>query len=853
MLSIPKSWRRHGKLPTRHVPSKARPTLECLEDRLVLSTFTVANTNDSGPGSLRQAILGANANVGADTIGFAIGGGGVQTINLKSYLPAITDTVTLDGTTQPGFTGTPLIVLSGAALSSTDPVTGIDLEADASTVQGLALIHFASQSQTGSEGALVLGGNNNVIRGNYVGVDTNGLAAGSLSALSTHATTPGITVSGSNNVIGGTTAAARNVISDNIFGISINGGNGTIVEGNYIGTDPTGTRAIGNYHGIDVGNTPNVTVGGTAPGAGNLIVGSVQDQFLGVELFNTLDAVVTGNLFGADVTGKLRLGNVDLGPVAVNIVQGSGNTIGGATAAARNVFADGGVSIYSSSGNLVEGNYLGTSIDGITPLGGAVPLAVGQTSVMISGDNNVISNNTIAHSTGDAIQVTSGTGNRISQNAFFANYHLPIDLADDGYTANDSKGHTGPNNYQNFPVITSTSTAGGHTTIVGTLTSTPATTFTLEFFADDHELSGYIEGKTFLGSMPVTTDASGQASFTFTGPASSGPVFTADAIDPAGNTSEFWQPQRPAPYISVTYPSIIPDTGSYVWVTINGANLFSSSEVRINGTDETYGTYLSTAQLQTPFANYYVATPDEGASITFTVINPGPGGGTASITVPMGAALLPDGTRGTPNQRFVAELYEDLLHRAVDQAGLAHWSGLLDQGMPRQQVVSAILNSTEYRIIEVQAAYTHYLHRNADQQGQAAFVSMLQHGGTVEQVIAFVAGSREYYLHAGGTNDGFLKAIYADVLNRAADANGQAAFSKAMAAGLSPMAVVSIMVASQEYQQNLVRTYYMQYLDRPADSSGLNAFANQLQHGVLDEDVIAEVIAALEYFNKTVA
>ncbi len=130
---------------------------------------------------------------------------------------------------------------------------------------------------------------------------------------------------------------------------------------------------------------------------------------------------------------------------------------------------------------------------------------------------------------------------------------------------------------------------------------------------------------------------------------------------------------------------------------------------------------------------------------------------------------------------------------------------------------------------------------------------MLQHGGTVEQVIAFVAGSREYYLHAGGTNDGFLKAIYADVLNRAPDANGQAAFSKAMAAGMSPMAVVSLMVASQEYQQNLVRSYYAQLLDRKADAGGVNAFVNQLQHGMRDEDVIAEIIAALEYFNKTAA
>jgi trimeric autotransporter adhesin len=266
-------------------------------------------------------------------------------------------------------------------------------------------------------------------------------------------------------------------------------------------------------------------------------------------------------------------------------------------------------------------------------------------------------------------------------------------------------------------------------------------------------------------------------------------------------------------------------------------------------------TYVSPTQLQVPYVAAAAATiPDEAVTAAVTVFNPGPGGGTSNaMTLSFAAALLPNGTRGTPNQRFVAEFYEDLLHRAVDQVGLTHWSGLLDQGTPRQQIASAILNSTEYRILQVQAVYTHYLHRNADPQGQAGFVSMLQRGGTVEQIIALVAGSTEYYQRAGGTINGFLQAIYADVLNRAPDANGQAAFAKAMAAGMTPTAVVSLMVASQEYQQNLVRSYYVQLLDRKADAGGVSAFVNELQHGMRDEDVIAQIIAALEYFNKTAA
>jgi hypothetical protein len=98
-----------------------------------------------------------------------------------------------------------------------------------------------------------------------------------------------------------------------------------------------------------------------------------------------------------------------------------------------------------------------------------------------------------------------------------------------------------------------------------------------------------------------------------------------------------------------------------------------------------------------------------------------------------------------------------------------------------------------------------------------------------------------------------LQAIYNDTLNRAPDANGQAAFAKAMAMGMSPATVASIMVTSLEYQRDLVASYYGQFLERPADTPGLNAFADQLQHGVLDEAVIAGIVGALEYFNKTVA
>src|SRR4051812_24304580 len=103
-----------------------RAVLEPLEDRRLLATLTVVNTSDSGPGSFRQAILDSNTSVGVvDTIAFNIPGGGVQTIAPASALPAVTDPVTINGTTQPGFAGSPLVVINGAGAGA--KVTGLTI------------------------------------------------------------------------------------------------------------------------------------------------------------------------------------------------------------------------------------------------------------------------------------------------------------------------------------------------------------------------------------------------------------------------------------------------------------------------------------------------------------------------------------------------------------------------------------------------------------------------------------------------------------------------------------------------------------------------------------------------------
>ena len=150
------------------------PHVEPLEPRRVPSTFTVLTTADSGPGSLRQAILDADAQdnalnpgAAADRIVFAIPGRGLHTITPASPLPDLTDPVVLDATTQPGFAGRPVVVLDGSQTFG----DGLHITCGGSTVRGLVIDGFRGA------GIAIDTQGGNVIEGNYLGTDPTGTAA----------------------------------------------------------------------------------------------------------------------------------------------------------------------------------------------------------------------------------------------------------------------------------------------------------------------------------------------------------------------------------------------------------------------------------------------------------------------------------------------------------------------------------------------------------------------------------------------------------------------------------------------------------------------------------------------------
>jgi CSLREA domain-containing protein len=377
------------------------------------------------------------------------------------------------GNTFQGTTGTPIQIRGNAN------IIGGTTPANRNVIVG---------GSGANAGTILLMGTNggNFIQGNYIGVSADG---------TTRLEPPGGTdaieiLVSPNTTIGGTTVGARNVIVGSLRGIRLGGGGLTtneLIQGNYIGTNATGTAALGGA-GITTDNSAsNTTIGGSAPGAGNVISGGATAIFLGD---GASAFTIRGNKIGTDASGTHAIPN---GGHGIQIqVPGAGSIIGGV--------------------NPGEGNL-------------------------------------IAHNCGRGISVDGGatfTKWAMLGNSIFANGGLGISLTGSNNPLDNDAGDTdtGANNWQNHPVITSAPISAGVATISGTLNSESNKTYRIEFFASDRcDASGFGEGRTFVGTAQATTDNNGNASFSEPSLPLPDPwvVFTATATDPDGNTSEFSQ------------------------------------------------------------------------------------------------------------------------------------------------------------------------------------------------------------------------------------------------------------------------------------------------------------------------
>jgi len=441
-------------------------SVERVEARLLLATFTVTNTlDDTNPGSLRWAIGEVNSDSAdsassPDEILFNIptsdpsfnAATGAWTIAPQSEpLPSVTAPAVINGTSQPGYKGLPLIRISGAELVGAT-ADGLTVTAGDSLVAGLVISGFTgngitlrgggsnfvvacfigtdetgtSASANSSAGVLIdnslgntiranlISGNHNgivisgpgasgsVIVGNFIGIDLTG--ANSLPNL-----VNGIDVlSAPGTTIGGTAGSDRNIISGNEgngIEISDTGSANTVVEGNFIGTNLQGTKDIANLEeGVFVLDATGARIGGPGKGQGNLISGN-DGYGVEVDSFKTggadTNATIQGNFIGTDVKGTSDIGNLKGG---VDIVEVRGNIVGGADAGDRNVvsgnFGNGITVALKASANIIQGNYVGVDVSGKTTvlnLGEGVEISSSATNNTIGGttalEANVISGN----------------------------------------------------------------------------------------------------------------------------------------------------------------------------------------------------------------------------------------------------------------------------------------------------------------------------------------------------------------------------------------------------------------------------------------------------------------------------
>ena len=565
------------------------------------ATFTVNSTGDgadavpgngicadgSGNCTLRAAITETNATVATDTINFGIGSG-AKTINVLTQLDTISETVTINGTTQPGFSGKPLIQVTGPGAGNAD---GLVINADNCVVRGLVINGFGrAVFITGMANNPIAEGN--VVAGCYIGTDATGSAIAAVpNGYGIFMDDNGVASGAQGNTIGGLAASDRNVISGNsnhtgiIIGGSVTSGN--VIKGNYIGTNASGTGAVPNGYvgGIWI-LSPNNVIGGLTPSARNVISGNSNGIFFGGA--NAHGNVVQGNYIGTNASGTAALGNgggIIIGDDTQNANSGAhDNIIGGPSAGAGNLISGNttGVSIgnrftaANTTGNVVQGNRIGTNAAGTSAIANTTGVFIsGGAKSNIIGGTAVGEGNTIAFNTSDGVGLSPDTsllpvGNSIRGNAVFSNGGLGINLQPSGeanntITPNDAlDSDSGPNALQNFPLITSVVPGTSTTVVAGTFNSTANQTFNLDFYSSPSpNSSGNGEGQAYLGSPAsgnaiITTDGNGDATFNVTFNSNmAGQFLTATATSSMGDTSEFSPAVKVVVSLSINSLSIL--------------------------------------------------------------------------------------------------------------------------------------------------------------------------------------------------------------------------------------------------------------------------------------------------------
>jgi hypothetical protein len=488
-------------------------------------------------------------------------------------LPAVLKPTTIDGTTQPGYAGTPIIEIANFSGA------GLKFQGGSSTVRGILV--------RGLNVGISLESSNNVVEACYVGTDLSGtVAAGNGTGISVQA-------GGNGNRVGSSTAGLGNLVSGNTTGIALVNNADNVIVGNLIGTTKDGTLALGNSEGILATLTTNMVIGGSGAGEGNVISGSAGD---GIHLTNGSGARIQGNRIGTNAAGTEALSNdvgIETGThtglvIGGNFNAGEGNLISGNAHEAL---------LVSSVGTVVKGNTIGLDVTGQLLLGNGtgIKLTALATDAVIgsitNGEGNAIAWNDIGI-------YNYGVRNSIRGNPIFFNGSIGIDNDPAGVTINDPlDADSGANMLQNFPFISSVDYSTASLTAHGILQSTPNVTFDLDFYESPSctpHPRDLLQSAYYIGSTQVTTDGSGNATFdTVLADANAGsmPPISVTATDPSGNTSEFSQN-----VIYASTPRSGPPAGG-VTVTLTGTHFVSGAAVTFGGVPGTNVTFTNATSM----------------------------------------------------------------------------------------------------------------------------------------------------------------------------------------------------------------------------------------------------------------
>lgn len=561
------------------------------------TTITVTTNSDvtanDGECTLREAIIAANddaasgaaagecaAGSGADTIEFNISGTADFTNNSQdgyiiqatSYFPDITETVTIDGYSQPGSqanTAVSPLPFNGTLLIEVDYSNAIGTiflfrgnDAANSAVRGLSLY--------GADiGAISTHAPNVEVQGNYIGVDATGLVdKGNCTGLISSNGGGSPDHSGQGALIGGLNPEDRNIISGNSrndcgFAAGVYPDSDWLIQGNYVGLAADGVTAIpnsaiGGSGGFSIDNCDGVIVGGSQSGATNVIAGN-NSHGIAPDGINNL--IIQGNYIGTDYTGLALLAN---GGGGIVLGTSTNAQIGGSGVGEGNVIGGGGIFTNTAQDVTIQGNYIGVGVDGVTslqdPTHGAPVAFADSTGIFggtAAGSGNIVANTAEGSDYGIGVNNIGTSKMAIVGNSIYDNFGLGIAF-DSSAVGNDSlDADSGPNNRLNYPDNIMYDETGANTDVTYSL-DVPAGDYRIEFFSNTTaDPSGYGEGETYLGSQNITSTGSGSQNFSHTLTGTSIPNISAtatfiDGTQPSGfgYTSTFSAIAEQAPAVS---------------------------------------------------------------------------------------------------------------------------------------------------------------------------------------------------------------------------------------------------------------------------------------------------------------